>query len=160
MILPSCVRSARDLTCETKILRAGAIRKEENACAVYVLVHRERQPATKDNIIIVKLCGILFIVSRPVVLLFWVRSVDSPDRLLVGESASGGVARPHTLSRGVGCLCQTPSCVQLGAVRQRRLTAQGNEIATLPIRHECLRSLTMTMGAAFSTGHRAGGPTP
>ena len=82
------------------------------ACAVYVLLHRVRQPAAVSkprgfdlqepttasiNIVIVKLCVILFIVSRPVVPLFWVRSADSSDRLLVGELASGGVARHHTL---------------------------------------------------------------
>ncbi len=67
MILPHRVGSARDLTYKTKIPRAGATRKVENRCAVHVLVHRERQPATKDNIVIVKLCGILYITSKPVV---------------------------------------------------------------------------------------------
>ena len=40
------------------------------ACAVYVLVHRVRQQAAKDNIVVVKADGILFIVFKSVVPLF------------------------------------------------------------------------------------------
>jgi len=70
VILPLSIRPWRDLIYKTKVPRVGAIRKEENPCALYVLAHRERQPATKDNIVVVKADGILFIVFGPVVPLF------------------------------------------------------------------------------------------